>query len=49
MSIPTDPKTFFADATKLFPGLTILSTFLKVFVPYVKAAIEWLHQFYKFL
>ena len=34
ISIPTSPNTsFFAEATKAFPGPTILSTFLKVFVP----------------
>ena len=34
MSIPTSPKTsFFAQATKAFPGPTILSTFSNFFVP----------------
>ena len=40
ISIPTVPKTsFFAKATKIFPGPTILSTLGIVCVPYAKAAI----------
>ena len=40
MSIATWPKTcFFAVATKIFPGPTILSTAGIVSVPYAKAAI----------
>ena len=39
-SIPTSPKTsFFAAVTNVFPGPTILSTFLIFFVPYAAAAI----------
>ena len=40
ISIPTSPKTsFFAQATKVLPGPTILSTFSNFFVPYANAAI----------
>ena len=42
ISIPTSPKTsFLAAETKIFPGPTILLTFLIFFVPYVMAAIAW--------